>query len=220
MDDANARAQTLGHVEQVRREEDGLAFCAAAPQPILQLAGGTGVQPVGGLIQDQDRRVMNERAGKAQLLLHAHRVVDGVFLRGFRQGKLIEQPSGIACRHPARLPMHFADELQNLPPAQEVVEDGRVGQIADTALHLDPIELTIEPRNRCVPGGRNQDAHEHANGGGLPGAIGPQKAEHRTLLYRKCQAANGDECPVVLAQAFKSDHEHVSKPLLEENTGK
>src|SRR5229473_2638771 len=106
----------------------------------------------------------------------------------------------------ARLTMHLADEFENLPATEVIVEDRIVGQIADAPLHLDAIGLAIEPLDRDAAAGGHQDAHHHANGGGLAGAVRAEKAEDLALLDGELEIAHGGEVAVILAEPMKGDH--------------
>src|SRR5579864_2177667 len=70
IDDADAITQALRHIQEMGRQEDRLALRGAAAQSLLHVKRGPRVEAVGGLIEDENRRIVRERAGKAKLLLH------------------------------------------------------------------------------------------------------------------------------------------------------
>src|SRR5262245_42108803 len=97
------------------REKNGLAFGGAATHSLLHFAGGARVETVGGFVENQNRRIVNERAGEAELLFHASGVVRRVFLLRLIERELTEQCTRAGFGFVARLPMHLADEHKNLP---------------------------------------------------------------------------------------------------------
>src|SRR5262245_65828303 len=101
--------------------------------------------------------------------------------------------------------MHLADECENLPTAQVVIEDRIVGQITDAAFHLDPIGLAIKSVDRDATAARHQDAHHDPDRRCLAGAVGAEEAEDLPLLDGELEIAHGRELAVSLAEMVKPD---------------
>ena len=70
-DDADAVGHALGDFEDVRRHDHGARRTGRAPAAILDLARGQRVEPGERLVQDDQARIMHQRAGQRHLLPHA-----------------------------------------------------------------------------------------------------------------------------------------------------
>ena len=74
-EDADAVADLLDLVQQVRRQQDRHALVGAQPlDEQQQLAHALGVDVHRRLVEDEDRRVLDQRVGEAEPLAHAPRV--------------------------------------------------------------------------------------------------------------------------------------------------
>ena len=71
VDDADPVAHALGDFQDVGGEEDRRAAVRQLAQDVLDQAGGLGVEPDGGLVEDEDFGVVNQRGRERGLLLHA-----------------------------------------------------------------------------------------------------------------------------------------------------
>ena len=70
-DDTDAVGHALGHLENMRRHDDGGAGGNALAQRILDLTGGPGVEAGERLVEDDQPRIVHERAREGHFLLHA-----------------------------------------------------------------------------------------------------------------------------------------------------
>jgi hypothetical protein len=206
VDDADAPAQALGHVEQMGREEDRLALGGAHANAVLHVTRGARVEPVGRLIENEYGRIVDQRAGESKLLLHAGRVVHGEFLGRVAERQLLEQRAGALLRLAARLAVHLAHEGEDFAAAQVIVKSRIVGQVADPLLHLQAVGLAVEPVDGDASVARHQDAHHHADRGGLAGAVGAEEAEHLSLVDRERKVPHGGKIAVGLADLVELDH--------------
>ena len=68
--DDKAVAQLLGLVHVVRSQHQGHARALEAEQPVPQNVARLGIKPRRGLIQEQDLRTADQRAGNGQASLH------------------------------------------------------------------------------------------------------------------------------------------------------
>jgi hypothetical protein len=76
--------------EQVAGHEDGASLVGQAAQQAAQPVHAFGVEPVGGLVQDQGVRVAEQRGGQCQLLPHALGVAAGPAVRGAAEPDQVE----------------------------------------------------------------------------------------------------------------------------------
>ena len=72
-DDADSVREPLGDLENMRGHDDGRAGAHAIRQNVLDLPGRGGVEAGQRLVEHQEPRLMDERAGERQLLPHAAR---------------------------------------------------------------------------------------------------------------------------------------------------
>ena len=70
-DDADAVGHALGDFQDVRGHDDGAASAYALAQHVLDLARGAGIEPGQRLVENDDARVVHQRAGERHLLAHA-----------------------------------------------------------------------------------------------------------------------------------------------------
>ena len=70
LDDADRRAEVGELREDVAGDQDRLAHPPQLVQQRLHLEPGPGVEARGRLVEDQDRRVVDQRLGQAEPLLH------------------------------------------------------------------------------------------------------------------------------------------------------
>jgi len=71
IDDRDARAQLLELGEDVAADEDRLAQRAQLAEQLTQLDAGARVEAGGRFVEEQHGRVVDERVGEAEPLLHA-----------------------------------------------------------------------------------------------------------------------------------------------------
>src|SRR4029079_14628519 len=108
-------------------------------------------------------------------LQHALRVLAQRELARALEPDAREQPVGprptLGARHVEEAP----DEIEQLLAGEVVVEVGALGQVAEAALGVE-----IRPRaaEEAHAASRREDqAHEHLDGGGLAGAVGSEEPE-------------------------------------------
>ena len=74
IDDEHAVAELIGHVEEVRRDDDGSAGVRALAEQRTNARRRRRIETVRGLVEQEERRVVRERERESQLLLRAVRV--------------------------------------------------------------------------------------------------------------------------------------------------
>jgi hypothetical protein len=57
-------------------------------------------------------------------------------------------------------------------------------------------------------GGRGDHAEEHPQGGGLPGAVGAEEADHRALLDLEAEAVDGEDVAEAFGESVDVDGRH------------
>ena len=135
-----------------------------------------GSRPGGGLVQEQHLGPGDERRGQVQAAAHAARVGLHQAPAGVGQAELLQQLVGAGARDAAAKVVQLADHLEVLATGEQRV-DGRV--LRGEAQHL----AHVARRRQHVDAGHARRARvgdgeggEDADGGGLPGAVGPEQA--------------------------------------------
>ena len=186
----------LGHLgQQVRRHQDGAPLAGQVAHEVAQPGDALGVESVGGLVEDQDVGVADQRAGQFQPLPHAHGepadLAPGVggqpdqVQHHVGPGFVVAPGPGHHAQMGAGSPGRVeAGRLQDRPDRA-----GRVGQV--------PVEL---PADGGAPGIRGDQPEQHPQGGRLARAVGPEEAGDPSRLDHEVQMVDGQHRPEVLGQ--------------------
>ncbi len=93
-----------------------------------------------------------------------------------------------------------AEKGEVLLGGEVFVEGEALGHVADAGLDAVLVPDDVEAVHPALAGGGQQEAVQHADGGGLAGAVRPQEAEDFTLGHRKADAVHGPEFAEVPGQ--------------------
>ena len=176
MHDRDPVAEPLRLAHDVRRKHDALALVAQLGHGVQQRPGHEHVEPGRRFVEDQHRRIVDDRPGDRHFLLHA-----GRHLRAQHVANLVHLQPLEELLHPlAQLVVAHAvqpaEVLDHFPGGHAVV-DGRVGR--DEA-NLAADQLGLRDDVEAVDDGRAarglQHGAENPQGGRLAGAVGPQQA--------------------------------------------
>ena len=117
IDDRDARAQLLELGKDVAADDDRLAQRAQLPEELAELDPGARVQPGSRLVEEQDLRIVDERVGEAEPLLHAAREALDVGVPLVAQVDEIEQVADHPAPPVGRDAIAAGEEVQVLPDA-------------------------------------------------------------------------------------------------------
>src|SRR3989442_15400114 len=135
VDDRDPTAQRLGDLEDVSRQEDSRAARRELLEQVFDQAGGSWVQAVGGLIQQQHRRLTDEQGSEADLLPHAVAVAANQLAVLVRKVEQVEKPGHPFFALPAaRHPVEIGDEVEELSSCQVRMNEGLLVQVSKTRL--------------------------------------------------------------------------------------
>ena len=156
-------------------EEDGFALVLEALDDLADLHAAERIEAAGGLVEDQQVGIVDQRLGQADALLHALGVgLDGA-LAGVFQLDQLEQLVNAAVRLGARDAEDARVEAEQFLGGEELVVVGQLGQVAD-ALAGDGLAHVHAEQEGGAAGGVDE-AQQHVHGGGLAGAVGAEKAK-------------------------------------------
>ena len=183
------RAAALGFVQVRRGHHNREAARRGTRTAASRTRGATpGSTPVVGSSRSRILRLVHERAGERQLLLHAAREPIGPARSERRELRHLEQP--IAAR------LCNAAHAVNLGEERDVLVDATDRRRARTAARdsrrrrssRGARAIGSRPSTRTVPPSARQQSAGHADRGRLSRAIGADQAEHLARLDRKRHA--------------------------------
>jgi len=212
VDDDHALGDRRGFGQDVGAQDDGTRARQVADQ-LPDFDDLFRVEPDRRLVQDEDRRVVDEGLGQPDPLLEA-------------AGEVGDQPAPrLAQRHPLQdlVEGHrqaFRLDVLDPPDEGQVLGDRHLGverqdfrQIADQAFDLlglveAVVAVDLRGAGRGRQGGR-QDAHR----GGLAGPVRTQKGQDLPFVHGEADVGDGGLGTVELGQMLDLDHGCGKKPL-------
>ena len=198
-------AQLLRLVHVVGRQDERHAALLEPVQPLPEQVPGLRVEPGRRLVEEQDRRLVDERACDRQAPLHPARQRLDLVVRTFGELRELEELVG---------PARGLGSLEAEVPAvdHEVVADGDLGvervllgHDAEAAADPRTVGLGVEVEDAERPVGHRRDARDHAHRAGLPGAVGPEEAEALALGDVEVDRVDRGERAEALGQATRVD---------------
>ena len=106
---------------------------------------------------------------------------------------------------PARDAVDRGEERDVLVHRQVAVEGEPLREVADLPREGVALPMGIEPAGPYRPRGGSEQAQDHAEGGGLARAVGPDEAEHLAAEHVEAHVAHRHERAVAAAQAIDDD---------------
>src|SRR5207248_6132487 len=91
IDDREPRGQPLGLVHEMRRQEDRLALRQQLSQAVPDQMARLWIETRRRLVENQELRIVDERARKRQATLHAARQCANLCARATRESSELEQ---------------------------------------------------------------------------------------------------------------------------------
>jgi hypothetical protein len=188
--DRDVVAQALDHLEHVAGEDDGAAAGHVTLEDVADQRCRDRVDRLERFVQHQQPRCMQQRAGQADLLLHAGRIVD-------HQGAV----AGAQLEHVEQLPGSLVDGRRVHPTQQPVIGEQlgagqpvevayAVGQHAEPGLGRGGVGPHVVPEQDGLTRGGPQQADRHRQCRGLAGPVRAEQAVEGT--GRHLQAHAGD----------------------------
>ena len=189
-DDADAVAKTLNKTENMCRQNDGLAFAAEFLQIIGYSASRQHIKTVGGFIEDDDIGVMHQGDHQGGLLLHA-----GGEVGHFDLGKLVDAETFetfllASGGHRGLDAVQGGEEVEQVVGGEEVLQLEFAGEEAYLGAHLFGIRHHAGSVDEGVAAVGFDEGGEHAQGGGLAGAVGTQETEYLATVGGEGQIVN------------------------------
>ena len=185
--------------EHVAGQQDRTTLSGQLAQERAQPADALRVQPVGGLVQDEDLRVAHQCRSQAQTLVHAQREAPGTAVRRVTQLDELEHLLDAGTRH-SRL---GGDDAQ--------VVAGRTAWVCSGLEHRPDMPQRVDDVAVCVTAdagaarGRGDQAEQSAQGRRLARAVRPEEPRDLPGRDREAQVVHGAHVAVVLGQPADLD---------------
>ena len=200
-------AELLGLVHVVRRQHQRHPVPLEPEQPVPQHMPGLRVEARGRLVEEQDLRLVDQRAGDRQPALHAagQRLDEAVGTVG--EVRELEQLVGPLADHGAREPeVAPVDERLSRTVSSPSSESccGTTpsrARIAGAVLAAGPCRAPAACRRT------RRHAADHPHGGGLAGAVGAEEPERLAAAHLDVDAVDRDEVAELLAQPDRLDQQ-------------
>ena len=178
-DDADAVGHALGDFKNVRGHDDGAAGAHAFAQDAFDLARGAGVEPGQRFVENDQPRLVNERAGQRHFLPHALGETFAAFLRMRRELEPVQKLLRARLGKRRREAPQSGDEFEILSRRELVVDHRLIGNPRHQPLRRNRIGERVDAGDADAAGVGPQQAGDHAQGRGLAGAV---RAEQRIKL--------------------------------------
>ena len=167
------------------------------------------IEAIGGFIQDQHLRIVNERLGQTDAPPETlrqrfdHLVDDG------SERKPVDHHVATSAPQGARQAADIGDEVEEFRARHLAVARGAFRKVAHARLgrHRCPFDVVAAYRHPAR-GGRDE-AGDHAHGRGFAGAIGAEEAQDLARLHGEGKGVDGQFIAVTLGQIFRRNHGHL-----------
>src|SRR5688500_10859358 len=206
LDDGDAIAHRLRHLERVGRHHDRVAAVAVLAEEILEDARGLGIEPDHRLVDDDDFGAVHERARDDELLPHPVAVALDQLVAPLLEIEQRQQLTRAVLHARTFLVIETRDELQEFAAREFFINERPIGDEAELHLRDDGIHRDVDAADLDAAARGTQNAGDHPEGRRLAGAIGAEKAEQLAARHFQVDARDGGEVSVLLGELCDFDH--------------
>ena len=206
-DDRDPIGEVLRLVHVVGGEEDGLSELAEARDDLPRLAASRRVEAGGGLVEEEQLGVADERHCDVETALLAAGELAGAIVR-----LALEPDEGDRLVDVARGGVVAGVELERLAHGEERLDAALLEDDPDALPPSAVSVLRVDAQDADLARAPLAIALEDLDRGRLPGAVGPEEREDLAGGDRQVDAADGLVRAVRLAQAADLDRVH-GRPL-------
>ena len=195
IDNAEHAGHFVDFVEQVAGHHDGDALLGEVDDERPDFFNARGVQPVGGLVQDEQFGFPGQGHGDAEALFHAEGIVFDQLVLVFGQAHNVECLDDLSFLQP----QHGLDDLEVFPPGEMPIAWWGLNHGANPAQQFGAAGFGEFPAvDEYLTGGGFHEPQEEFHGGGFPGTIGAEEPVDGALGHEKINVVDG----AVLAECF------------------
>ncbi len=174
-------------------DEDGVAGFGKVVDEGPECSPRDGVHARGGLVQEEDRRIVQDGAAQRQPLFPAAGERSGHGGTAVGQVGHFKHVLLALGAHGLRHAVHAGEEIDVLFHRKVVVERELLRHVADVLADFLGLRSHVEPVDGRLPRGGRQQAAEHADGSGLARAVGSEEAENLALGHLERDVVHGHE---------------------------
>ncbi len=206
VDQQDPVAHLLDLVHVVRAEDDRLAPPLFFQQDLLQHLGVDRVQPLERLVQDQQRRIVDQGGQELGLLRHALAQLLHLAPGVLGQPCLLQQGGGPLAGLLAWHPLQCPQVGQALQQPKALVQAALLRQVADARLAGLGHRLAHQPDGAAV---RLDDVHDRADRGRLACPVGAEETKDLPFPNGKADPIHRLDIGIVFDQVFDLDHDNL-----------
>ena len=200
IDDRDTIAQTLGFLHIVRGQDDRSPFRLELGDEVPELATRLRIESGGRLVEKQQLRIPDERAGDGEpLLLAAGQGPDA------RQSFLTELDLIDDLADVARLAVEALEEGERLVDGQLLGELGILELDAEQLAQLVLVRFPPAAEDLDAPRIRREKSLADLDGGRFSGAVRPKQSKALARQNLELEAVDGDDVVVRLAEALNPE---------------
>src|SRR5690606_18434859 len=182
MDDHDVRADDLDLLEDVGREEDR-ALLTDRSEHFSEVSDLLGVEADGGLVEDEDLRLAEERIGEPDSLAIAAREGADDAAANVRDVGCLEARVDLALALRARDPLETRPIAQVLDHAHVGIEGHALREIADLAPHGERVLADVVPRDAHDAAVAGKESNEDAERRRFAGAVRSEEADDLDVAH-------------------------------------
>ena len=177
VEDRHPVAEPLCLLEPVGGEKDGDAAVAQPVDQVVHLPARHRVEPGGGLVEEEDRRIAEEHAGQPDPLAQALREAAAEIVGAVSEVDRVEGVPDPLLR--VAQAVEAGEVLEILGHGQPQVEAGVLRHDGDASANLHtPLRFERHACDHRAARRRRDQGREHAHRRGLAGAVRTEEAEH------------------------------------------
>ncbi len=164
------------------------------------------IEAMGGLVEEEDGRIVEERRREADALAEALRALADALVHDVRQAAALDD-EGAALAPELTIETAYArDELEERGDAHGFEEGVVLGQVADLPSDPPRLPLRVVPADEDAALVRSEVGREHAQERRLARAVGAEQADDLAGLDSEADGVDGDVGAVAPGDALGADH--------------
>ena len=200
VDHHHVLAHLLGVRHDVRREQDRGAAPMLVDDQLAQQSHAHRIEPAERLVENEQVRLVDDGGDELHALQHALREILAALPHGLGKPDAIEETLVRAPQHPRRQPLQLPHVGEEGADPHLAVDAALFRQVADAILGL---ERRWPAKHRQLSGVRKENRHDHADAGGLAGAVRSDDAVERAARNDEIHVAHGHR----LSECFRDSTE-------------
>ncbi len=201
--DGPADLSDLG--EDVGGDKNRLSFAGEGEDEFPVLPDALGVEVCRRFVEKEHLRIVDQRLGEPEPLLHAAGVLSGLLGDAVEVDEF-EQFGDPLFALPRVHPVEPGEVVQVLLAGHVPVEPDVFGEVADDLLHVQRVFGDLDPVDEAPAAGGLDHAGEHQDRRALPRSVWAEEAEYVAFPDLKVQTVDGRLSVVYFCEVLRSYH--------------